>query len=131
MKSFLGGYPDPPHERKGPRVKKEAHQNYLKNKGSVGGICFTNYGKNEQEDSYNPRVYYTGRDNHEKGKGTVSQLFTNYGNLPVSARAIPRVKFEGSDNYEKNKGEAFSKTFQMIPPTPSRPKTAASTTFLW
>ena len=131
MKSFLTGYPDMPEERKGPRVKKEAHLNFMKNKGTVGGICFSNYGKSEQEETYNPRVYYTGRINHEKGKGTVGQLFTNYGNMPVSARTVPRVKFEGTDNLEKHRGNEFSKAFQMVPPTPARPKTASTTSFLW
>ena len=131
MKSFMTGYLDMPEEKKGPRVKKEAHQNFIKNKGTVGNLCFTNYGKAEQEDTRNPRVYYDGIYNNEKGKGTVSQLFTQYGNLPQSARAVPRVKFEGSDILENHRGNEISKTLQMVPPTPARPKTSSSNTFLW
>ncbi len=127
----MTGYLDNPITKKGPRVKKEAQQNFQRNKGSVGGFCFTNYGKEDNDVNPKSRVFYDGIDNSEKGKGSVGQLFTQYGHLPQSARVAPRVKFEGNDNMENSRGGEINKTLHMMPPTPNRPKTASNQSFLW
>lgn len=129
MRELMTGYPDMPVQKKGPRVKKEAATNFLRNKGTVGSLCFKDYGKKSDESQQQPRVYFDGVENNEKGKGSVGQLFTQYGHLPQSARAIPRVKFEGADILENSRGGQINKTLHMIPPTPDRPRTAQPALF--
>ncbi|RNA05661.1 hypothetical protein BpHYR1_015464 [Brachionus plicatilis] len=125
MKEVLTGFCESqPIIKKGPRIKKEAQENYMKNKGSFNFIL-NEYGKGGSNECTKPRVYYEGKYNNEKGRGSVGNLFTNYGNLPLSARPVPRVKFEAENILDHNRGSGVNKTLHMVPES-SRPK---STTF--
>lgn len=121
MKEVLTGYcENQPIIKKGPRIKKEAQENYVKNKGSFNYIL-NEYGKNPLDECTKPRVYYEGKNYNEKGRGSVGNLLANYGNHPISARPIPRVKFEAGEILDHNKGTGVYKVLHMVPET-SRPK---------
>ena len=122
MKDILGGYCDPPIERKGPRIKQEAYDNFLKNKGTFNHIL-NDYGKGIDNAQINPRVFYEGRANNLKGQGSMGSLLGNYGRHPVSARPLSRVKFEGADILQNNRGSGVDKTLKMVPPS-SRPSSS-------
>ena len=118
MNELLTGYNEHPTiERKGPRIKREAHENYTKNKGTFSTIL--NHAKNvdDQPKFYAPKVKYEGMNNRVTGAGTVHELFNNYGYHPLSAKPVARVKFDGADNMVANNGSEASKTLHMIPPS--------------
>jgi hypothetical protein len=116
MNELLTGYNEhPAFERKGPRIKKEAHENYTKNKGTFSTILNHSDNRDDQPIRPAPKVKYEGMENRITGAGTVSSLFSNYGYQPISARPIPRVKFDGADNLLNNRGSSASKTLQMVP----------------
>jgi hypothetical protein len=114
MNELLGGYADPALERKGPRIKKEAENNFNKNKGTFHTILTH---EKEEPKIYQPKVSYEGMNNRITGNGTVSSLFTNYGFHPLSAKPVPRVKFDGADFMANNNGSEASKTLSMVPPS--------------
>lgn len=122
MREVLTGYCDPAVPKKGPRIKKEAEENFIKNRGTFN-VILGDYGKNIQNEQLNPRVYYEGKLNNQKGRGSVGNLLSNYGHQPMSARPVPRVKFEAEDILEHNRGAGVDKTMKMVPPS-SRPSSS-------
>ena len=118
MSELLTGYNEhPAFDRKGPRIKREAHENYKKNKGTFNTILDHSSNKDDQPVRPAPKVKYEGMENRNTGAGTVSSLFSNYGYHAPSARPVPRVKFDGTDNLLNNNGSDASKTLQMVPPS--------------
>lgn len=125
MNELLTGYcENPTIERKGPRIKREAEENFHKNKGTFNTILTHNSGVREEARRPNPKVYYEGMDNRITGSGTLGNLFANYGYHPLSAKPIPRVKFDGTNNMINNSGSSASKTLHMVPPS-ARPSSAS------
>jgi len=116
MKEILTGYCDPPIQKKGPRVKKEAYDNFLKNKGTFNNII-AGYGKDINPETHNPRNFHEGKSYNQKAHGSVGNLFANYGNYPISARPVSRVKFEGTEILENSRGTGVDKIFKMVPLT--------------
>ena len=130
MKESMGGYCDPPLEHKGPRVRKEAQANFLKNKGTFDNII-ANYGQDVPKEHFYPRVNFEGRSNNDKGRGTMGSLLGNYGNHPLSAKPVSRVKYEGNEILSKNRGAGVGKTLLSMPPS-SRPSSSQFfTNSLW
>lgn len=124
MNELLSGYcENPVLPRKGPRIKREAEENFLKNKGTFNTILDHTGADKEEPKRPPPKVHYEGMQNREVGAGSVGNLLSNYGYHPASARPVPRVKFNGADNLINNSGSGASKTLQMIPLT-SRPSSA-------
>lgn len=125
MKEILTGYcENPPIQRKGPRITRDAQENFIKNKGTFNTII-GDYGKNITTEHTSPRNFYEGKTNNVKGRGSVGNLLSNYGYHPLSARPIPRVKYEAEDILDHNRGAGVNKTLKMVPPS-ARP---SSTTF--
>jgi hypothetical protein len=112
MKDMLGGYPDMPQAKKGPRVKPEAQHMYNRSQGSIGRLCFKEYGTGIDA---NPVV--------KSQKTAVSNLIHNYGILPESSRPVPRVKKEAADNFANGRG-SLSKVLRGEPPTERETKSA-------
>jgi hypothetical protein len=124
MKDMLGGYPDPAIQKKGPRVKPEAQKMYNRSQGTIGRICFKEYGTGIESVANSKDIH--------KSKGiSVSNLIHNYGYLPESSRPVPRVKQEAADNSNNARG-SIDKVFRGEPPTERPAKSATPRmTVLW
>lgn len=115
MKELLTGYCDnPPIARRGPRITKDAYENFQKNQGTFNHIL-NDYGKDIKPENFHSRVKFEGKAYNEKNRGSMGNLLGNYGQHPLSARPIPRVKYEGEDNYVNNRGSSIEKTLKMVP----------------
>lgn len=121
MKELMGGYCDnPPIAKTGPRISKDAWENYRKNRGSFQSIIGTQtgYTTNEAGSLVHPRVHREGTTNEEKNRrGEVGQLLAQYGRQPLSARPVPRVKFGGENVLAHQRGSSVEKSLKMVPLT--------------
>lgn len=124
MKELLGGYcPNPPLAKTGPRIPKEALENYRKNRGSFSSIIGREYGT-QSPALVQPRVKREGSYYEEKNRrGEMGDLLGKYGHQPSDTQPIPRVKFGGEDNLVHNRGSSMDKALRQVPLT-NRPSSS-------
>lgn len=109
MSEFMGGYCDPPIERKiHPRgVKSEAADIVQNNKGGAMRNLIENYGNLSVREPPAPKVYgYEAEENADRNKGTVNKLLNTYILTPGTPPA-PKVYYEGQDIHEKYQGKGM------------------------
>lgn len=130
MKELMAGYcANPPVARIGPRITKDAWENYRKNRGSfhtIFGDRTDSHPTSAQPAPPPPRVFREGIANGEKNRrGEIGSLFANYARSETAAaaeaanehRPMPRVKYGGEENLEHARGSELAKILQMTPLT--------------
>lgn len=117
MNELLGGYADPPMQRKlHPRiVKGDAAETAQNNKGGAMKSLFEDYGNLSVEAKPPPKV--KGDDAEEYAvrnrNGKMDTLINHYGTLPPEDKPAPKVYYGGEEVAEKYKGAGMGPLLRM------------------
>ena len=91
--------------RSAPRVRPEAVDNYLRNRGSLNIGDWAQQSHDWQSPRPAPKVKYdVAQQAYNRNRGCMSELLTGYWENPPVIRKGPRITKEAYGNFLKNKG---------------------------